>query len=130
LSAGSLVAVLVGTSGMPAFESTVAVATATALAALHQGRVVDVVTSHGHIRCSSLRTEGAMLEFFARVEKAEPLSDASLDHVLRTCGRGGTLLVALAPATFADWRTRVGAHAAMAGVQVIDATATKPAAAK
>ena len=127
LSAGSLVAVLVGTSGVPAFEAVVAVATATAAAALHQGRIVDVVTSHGHIRCSSLRTEGALLEFFARIEQAEPLSDASLDQVLRSCGRGGTLLVALAPATFADWRMRVGARAAIAGVQVIDATTTKAA---
>jgi len=125
LSAGSLVALLVGTSGVPAFESAVAIATATAVAALHQGRTVDVVTSHGHIRCSSLRTEGALLEFFARVENAEPLNDASLDQVLRSCGRGGTLLLALAPATCTDWRVRVGARAAMTGVQVIDA-ATKP----
>ncbi len=126
LSAGSLVAVLVGTSGVPAFESAVAVATATAVAALHQGRIVDVVTSHGRIRCSNLRTEGALLEFFARVENAEPLNDTSLDQVLRACGRGGTLLVALAPMSFTDWRARVGARAAIAGVQVIDAT-TKPA---
>ena len=92
LSAGALVVVLVGTSGLPAFESALAVATATAVSALHQGRTVDVVTSDGHITCSSLRTEGALLEFFARVDRAEPLSDASLDQVLRSCGRGGTLL--------------------------------------
>ena len=85
-----------------------------------------MVTSHGNVRCSSLRTEGALLEFFARVENAEPLSDASLDQVFRSCGRGGTLLVALAPATFTDWRARVGARAAMTGVQVIDVATTAP----
>jgi uncharacterized protein (DUF58 family) len=124
LSAGSLVAVLVGTSGEPAFESALAIATATAVAALHQGRIVDIVTSDGHIRCSSIRAEAALLEFFARVERAEPLSDASLDQVLRSCGRGGTLFVALAPATFPDWRTRLGAHATTLGVRVVDVAST------
>src|SRR5437868_6056024 len=46
LSAGSLVVALVGRSGQPAFESVVAIATATAVAAVHQGRVVEIVTSH------------------------------------------------------------------------------------
>jgi uncharacterized protein (DUF58 family) len=126
LSAGSLVVLVVGAAGDAAFEASLATAAATAVSALHQGLAVVVITSAGEIRCAQLAAEGALLEFFARVDAAVPLEESLTRRALEHAGRGGTLIVAAAATTPVMWRDKVRSLAAPAGVHVIDLAQPQP----
>jgi uncharacterized protein (DUF58 family) len=132
VAAGALVILVVGRSGDPAFEAVVATACATAVTALHQGQAVVVVTAKSEIRCTQLRTEGALLEFFARINAAEPVSEPLLHSIFGYSGnpgylgRGASLLLAAAPSVPsvpsvpAGWRESADRIAVGAGIRIVD----------
>jgi uncharacterized protein (DUF58 family) len=122
-SAGVLVVVVVGKTGDAAFETTLATVSATAATAVRQGQPVLVVTSTAEISCARERTESALLEFFACIEKADPFNDALIAQVLRTAGRGGTVMLAAGPTMPSTWRAHLGTYALRAGVRIVDIAA-------
>ncbi|MDQ1494161.1 MAG: hypothetical protein QOG69_644 [Actinomycetota bacterium] len=120
VSAGSLVILVLGRTGDRDFEFALAKAAATGVAALRQGMATVVMTSDGEIACSHPRTERALLEFFARINRATTMDDALLARALGIAGREGSLVLAASSATPAAWRTNLRSLSSRAGVRLID----------
>jgi uncharacterized protein (DUF58 family) len=127
-STGSLVIVVVGRSGEPAFESAVATAAATGVSALHQGIATVVVTAPpapAELRCQRIPTDGSLLESLARIERAEPLDRGAVQRALRYATRGGCILLAAGDTASTQWRAELRTAAARAGVQLADLSDTR-----
>jgi uncharacterized protein (DUF58 family) len=114
---GSLVVLIAGRAGDPAFEEAISKAATVGSVALRRGTGVLISTADGG--CVRARTQASLLELLARADVPEPLNDAALNRAMRSAD-GGRVLVAAGDALSVAWAPAIRRAASVAGVTVVD----------
>jgi uncharacterized protein (DUF58 family) len=118
VTTGPLVVLIAGPSGDPALEEAISKAATVGSAALRRGTAVLIAGDDGH--CVRARTQGSLVELFARADPRGPLSEAALNRAMRFAADGGSVLVAAGRAALDASAPAVQRAAALAGVTVVD----------